>query len=237
MKRYSWILAAMLPLMVAGMAMAQTKSTPRIAGTRHNFGANGFAFAQGEICKPCHTPHNAVEQDVSADLWAHTLSTASYKLSATELNVAQTDALDNYSRLCMSCHDGTVALDSFAGGTPGTGPALGAASVVNLGTDLSNDHPVGKEAVYNGTSGSFQSTVVDSRGRTAVGINDPATGKATLALRPVSVTSGGTTVTNQVVSCGTCHNPHGAGNTSGTYPKLLRMSNTQSQLCLTCHIK
>jgi predicted CXXCH cytochrome family protein len=237
MKRYSWIMAAMLPLVVAGMAMGQTKSTPRIAGTRHNFGANGYAFAQGEICKPCHTPHNAADPSVSHAFWAHTLSTASYKLSDTELNVAQEDALDNYSRLCMSCHDGTVALDSFAGGTPGTGPALGANSVVNLGTDLSNDHPVGKTAVYNGNSSSFNSTTVDSRGNTAVGVNDPTNGKATLRLYPVSVTAGGTTTTNNVVSCGTCHNPHGAGNTSGTYPKLLRMSNVQSQMCLTCHIK
>jgi len=54
---------------------------------------------------------------------------------------AQADQLiDNttISHACMSCHDGTVALDSFGGAVGGTTITGGA----NFGTDLSNDHPV-----------------------------------------------------------------------------------------------
>jgi hypothetical protein len=232
MKRISIALTTFLPLLVAGVALGQTptKNTGYIVGSAHDFGANGYTWAQGEICKPCHTPHNAIEPEVSEAIWSHTLSTASYTLPGGDV-VAQEDALDPYSRLCMSCHDGTVALDSFVGGQGISGP-FGANSPYNIGTDLSNDHPVGKEAVYDDTRSSLNLTTTNSRGGKVVGVNNPSQGKAQLPLR-----SPGDGTTNVVVSCGTCHNPHGAGNGTARYPALMRMSNINSQMCLTCHIK
>lgn len=230
MKRISLALATTLLLMSAGMAFGQTKNTPYITQTAHNFAAGGFGWADNEICKPCHTPHNAIAQEVSDRLWSHTLSTASYTL-AGDVVLSQEDALDPYSRLCMSCHDGTVALDAFAGGA-GTAGGFGPESRYNMGTDLSNDHPVGNEAVYplNDTSGSYQNTVPGRGGAPAVGTSVPAQGKGQLPLRRAA------NGTDYVVSCGTCHNPHGTGN--GTlYPSLLRGTNDNSQMCLTCHIK
>jgi predicted CXXCH cytochrome family protein len=232
MKRTSLALAFVLPLMVATLAFGQTtpppKNTGYIKGSKHDFSAQYTGMSGTEICKPCHTPHNAIEQDVSDRLWAHTLSTASYTVAGGE-TLTQEEALDGYSRLCMGCHDGTVALDSFAGANPGTGP-FGANSPYNVGTDLSNDHPVGKEAVYDGTRSSLNNTSTNSRGQTVVG---------SLPLRPVEVldTGGNVTATNQVVSCGTCHNPHGAGTGGVRYPSLLRATNVNSALCMTCHIK
>ena len=75
-------------------------------------------------------------------------------------------------------------------------------------------------------------TTTNSRGQKVVGVNSPQQGKAQLPLR--SKEDGTTAV---VVSCGTCHNPHGAGTGTARYPSLLRMSNQESQMCLTCHIK
>jgi predicted CXXCH cytochrome family protein len=233
MKRFRLALGAMLlPLLAAGLALGQTpapKNTGYIVGSAHDFGANGYSWADGEICKPCHTPHNAIAADVSDNLWSHTLSTASYTLAGGEV-LSQEEALDSYSRLCMSCHDGTVALDSFAGGAGTAGP-FGASSRFNLGTDLSNDHPVGNEAVYNETRTSLNLTTTNNRGQKVVGVNDPSTGKAQLPLR--QALNG----TDWVVSCGSCHNPHGAGNATARYPMLLRATNQESQICLTCHIK
>src|SRR5678815_4935901 len=205
MKRIRLALASLILLMSAGMAWAQTKNTPYIEQTAHNFAAGGFGWADNEICKPCHTPHNAVAEDVSGAIWSHTLSQASYTL-AGGVTLAQEDALDPYSRLCMSCHDGTVALDAFVGGSATS--FLGPANKNYIGTDLSNDHPVGNEAVYplSNTSGSFQNTVAGRGGAPAVGTSVPAQGKGQLPLR--KATNG----TDYVVSCGTCHNPHGTGN-------------------------
>lgn len=53
-----------------------------------------------------------------------------------------TAAFDKLSRLCMGCHDGTVALDSYGDLTGSifiTGHKL-------IGTDLTNDHRVGRDA-------------------------------------------------------------------------------------------
>ena len=230
MKSFSIALATLLTFVLAGLALGQAKNTGYIVGSSHDFGANGYSWASGEICKPCHTPHNAIEADVSDNLWSHTLSTASYTLPGGDV-LPQEDALDAYSRLCMSCHDGTVALDAFIGGLGTSGP-FGANSPFNMGTDLSNDHPVGKEAVYDDTRASLNLTTTNSRGQVVVGVSNPAQGKAQLPLRPKGDGS-----TDVVVSCGSCHNPHGAGNGTARYPDLLRMSNQESQMCLTCHIK
>jgi len=45
---------------------------------------------------------------------------------------------DGVSKLCLSCHDGTVALDSY-GGVNGSTIITGSAL---LGTDLSTSHPI-----------------------------------------------------------------------------------------------
>ncbi|NIA21349.1 MAG: hypothetical protein GWP05_05135 [Anaerolineaceae bacterium] len=49
------------------------------------------------------------------------------------------EELDMASRLCLSCHDGQTAVDSY-GGNQGYEMITGSA---NIGTDLRNDHPIG----------------------------------------------------------------------------------------------
>src|SRR4051812_19400937 len=68
------ILAAAMPLLATSMAMA----SGGISGSAHDF--SRFSWSDGEICKPCHTPHNAIAADLTGRLWNHTLSTASYTL-------------------------------------------------------------------------------------------------------------------------------------------------------------
>ena len=125
---------ATLALVVAGSA-----ANAQIANSRHNF--SSYGWSGGEICKPCHTPHFG-NADAGA-LWNHALTTATYTMFEGEQGTAELN-LDRSSRLCLSCHDGTVALDSFGGmtGTNFIGPAG------NVGTDLQDDHPIGSDAVY-----------------------------------------------------------------------------------------
>ncbi len=208
--RTTWLAAAALAALTASTANAQ------IVNTKHNF--SSMAWSGGEICKPCHTPHFA---DVAAGrLWNHEQTTATYQMhegtGTAEVN------LDRSSRLCLGCHDGTVALDSFGGmtGTNFIGPDG------NIGTDLRNDHPIGSDSVYPdaGSPGRLNPSAPGPYGTRTVG-----TGTQKVGLRPWN--DNGTT--KYTVGCTTCHTVHNAGN----YGHMLRFSNASSALCLTCHIK
>lgn len=236
MTRYLRFLAA-----AAILLMASTAYGSGIVGSAHDFSDEGWA--DSEICKPCHTPHNAVEASVSSRLWNHQLSNASYTLhgaratgTGTTLDATRSGGqvdMDMGSRLCLSCHDGTVALDSF-GGTTGTVMIATENPDVDLGTDLSNDHPVGVSAVYRPeyapSPGHYPyKPIADVK---AAGLRFANLGTT----RTITNTDGTTsTVTNEAVSCITCHNPH--ENAEGTDRYLLRMSNAGSNMCLTCHDK
>ena len=186
------------------LAALTTTATAQIVNTKHNF--SSMAWSGGEICKPCHTPHFANRE--AGALWNHELTTATYDMWEGT-GTAEAD-LDKRSRLCLSCHDGTVALDSFGGMTGGSYiPAT-----ANMGTDLRDDHPIGGDAVYPTPYTRFK---------------DPATFPSTVRLRDWTDHNGGP---QKVVSCGTCHTAHGRG-----FPTLLNISNSASALCLTCHIK
>lgn len=111
----------------------------KITGSGHDFSGSGWSG--GEICIVCHTPHNADSTVPNAPLWNHEVTASTFTLyNSPTMDVAPEQPGQN-SRLCLSCHDGTVALDSFGGGS-GTNFISGPA---NLTTDLTDDHPISVE--------------------------------------------------------------------------------------------
>jgi hypothetical protein len=98
------------------------------------------------------------------------------------------------SKLCLSCHDGTVAEDSF-GGQVGTTFMSGSALV---GTDLSNDHPI---------SFTYDDTLAGNDG----GLYPPSTTNSGL---------GGTIAADMLfggsMECGSCHDVHNADGNAST---------------------
>lgn len=194
------------------LLIAQTGYTQNISGSKHDFSANGWGST--EICIFCHAPHNGTAS-YDAPLWNHGVTTATYTLySSSTLDAGPMAQPSGNSKLCLSCHDGTVAVDSYGGAT-GTNfiPVAGL-----LGTDLSNDHPVGF---------SYNTSLSTSDGE----LHNPAT-----------VNSGlGSTIAldllfgagNDQLECASCHDVHNFANNG----KFLRKANTASALCLTCHNK
>lgn len=197
-------------LAVATVGMVTATSSAQIVGSAHDFGS--MAWSDHQICKPCHTPHNAIVGQPR--LWNHELTVATYTMH--EGSGDYTD-FDYKSRMCLSCHDGTVALDSFGGQNGTSFIPTGA----NLGQDLTNDHPVGADAKYppipqpSWWAGSFKAASALPSALRLFDWTDPTTGTA-----------------YKVVGCGTCHNPHNKG-----FPHLQTMSNDSSAICLGCHIK
>ena len=121
-------------LFLSGLASAQTMN-----GSEHDFRAVGWNPG-GELCVVCHTPHNGdVSVASEAPLWNHELSTATYVMYSRPLDGAISGTPNALSALCLSCHDGTVALDNFGGATGGTN-FIGANA--NFGFNLEDDHPI-----------------------------------------------------------------------------------------------
>ena len=137
-----------------------------ISLTKHNLSVSGqgdiIATSEDEICVFCHTPHGATTEP-GAPLWNKALSGQSYTtyMSSSidaELVGNQLAQPAGSSKLCLSCHDGTLAIGAvnvkagqqnvlidLAGIDPGGKmPAAGSLTgfTRNLSTDLSNDHPI-----------------------------------------------------------------------------------------------
>lgn len=196
---------------VAAVGYLSLTTMGDITGTDHDF--SGSSWAEGQICLPCHAPHNALAPETGA-LWNHSVTTASYQVYGGDGSfLPTTEALDHRSILCMSCHDGTVAVDAF-GGEAGTFFMFGSH---NLGTDLRNDHPVGLSGEYPSHSG----------------FKNPSTweGVAGFGMRLYEMDIDGTPT--PVVSCATCHDVHNSNNNDD----FLWIDNSGSALCLTCHNK
>ena len=204
-KKIIWLNLFLL-LAFAGMAYGQS-----IVGSDHDFSGENWNNT-GEICIVCHTPHHADVTVTDAPLWNHDVTQATFTLYSSSTLDATLGQPDGHSKLCLSCHDGTVALDNFGGQHNGTNFISGGELI---GTDLSDDHPV--SFVYDATLASNDG-----------GLYDPTTQPSGL---------GGTIdqdlLFNSKLQCSSCHDVH---NGSGL-ANFLRKDNSGSAFCLTCHAK
>jgi hypothetical protein len=108
--------------------------------SKHNLSISSpgdvHATTESDICIFCHTPHNATGD---GPLWNHQMSSAAYQPYTSSTLKATVGQPTGASRLCLSCHDGTVALGmvhSRSGGIAMNSPMM-PAGPNNIGTDLS----------------------------------------------------------------------------------------------------
>jgi predicted CXXCH cytochrome family protein len=128
------------------------------------------------------------------------------------------------SLLCLSCHDGSVAVNSYGNPDWQLPQSVGVGGIFvpdrfTIGKDgyLGNHHPIGFN--YDAVA------AVDTEVRQADDADMGTAGKVRAHLFGEG---------NAMMECATCHSVHNKGNTGET---LLWRSDTNSQLCLTCHDK
>lgn len=264
MKRKSvlFLLCFVVVLFLATNANAQYSRIADIVGTNHNLSSTGAGHVKAQtftqICFYCHVPHQMKETTDPAvttapsgqyPLWNHYLSSkGSYGVySSPSFDPLGTDIADlggavagsaGISNLCLSCHDGTVGINTlYKGQFAPTGrfsPAMNCEGVLTgnnvpclmpsdaqIGSDtlgLRDEHPLNftYDATLAGKSVSLVVPIV-SNGRT--GLNS-SSGK----FLPLFADK---------MQCATCHNVH--SNANGR--PFLRASTTGSEICLACHGK
>ena len=199
-------------LLAAALASAGVSaSAATIAGTPHDLSTKGWGTT--ELYKFCHTPHLA-QAVAGAPLWNHRTTAATYTLySSATMQATQTQPGPT-SKLCLSCHDGTVANDSFAnGGVLQSGTHfMTTTNLVGGGGTLANDHPIAFN--YDAALVALDTYLVA-----------PASASFVDAAHLIPLYS-------SKLECASCHASH-----DNTYGKFLRISNAGSALCLKCHIK
>ena len=137
--------------LVAGSLLTLTAHAS-IIGSPHDFSGeawNNNAGDQHTVCGVCHTPHHA--DPVAGPLWNHSSSGLGFTMYANGVspgaNIRFTPATQpNASSLaCLSCHDGTVAINSYGiGGVQGVqgGAGMMITNSANLTKDLTHSHPI-----------------------------------------------------------------------------------------------
>jgi len=206
-----------------GMLVSGFASAGSINGSAHDFTTK--SWSGGQICVACHTPHGGNTSITNAPLWNHAVTNTIYTVygvGSSTLN-ATVPQPDGVSKLCLSCHDGTVALDSFGGATGGT-LMTGSKAVGAVATgSLANDHPI--SFTYDDTLATADGALFPP---SSTNVTIGATGKQKTGTIANTILFGGK------VQCASCHDVH---NTFTDSSKLLRVSMTGSKLCLTCHNK
>jgi len=208
----------LLPAMLALGLMCAVNAHAQVSGDvlgSHNLSLSGTSPIKGGLdpCLYCHVPHSGVGTP-SAALWGQTLSTQSYATysSTTLHNAGQQPILGADSSLCLSCHDGTVAV----GQTQPYGPVKMTGNMFPLdvfGTNLQGSHPF-----------SLKLPMVDAPDLVPTLVTSHTTADPLGAVKLI----------NNDVECTSCHTPHTQAIDMVSKNFLVRDSSS-GQMCEACH--
>ncbi|NOX90904.1 MAG: hypothetical protein GXP18_00200 [Gammaproteobacteria bacterium] len=281
MRKNEFVIAGMLVL-VSVVVWVSPASAARIAdirNTKHNFSdfvtpdilgggdtRTVKATEEAEICVFCHTPHGANQSE--GPLWNRAIpSSASYTVYSSGSIDSSIQQPNGASKLCLSCHDGSIAIGSVrnssgsggfqstaismtgtgSGGVMAPGEGNNTGYTRFLGKDLSNDHPVSltyNQALFNADGEMRDPTQDPIRVR---GLS-PRPQLQDIHLQPA--VRNAPTPENGQVQCISCHDPH-IRDTTEENIKFLRLNRLQKAqpdgsdnflpatdiICLACHTK
>lgn len=249
--RTAAVLIALLLILPALPAAAGPDPGTGISGSFHDLSITagkgnwyGDVFEQSgqdRVCVYCHAPHHTLlptDTMPYVPLWNHLPSRNTAFLMYmngsdlyapfTNNQISPTLFTGEFgipgppSMLCLSCHDGSVAVSAYGfypSGSIGArnGPRMWGRGQIGNAADLRNHHPVGFD--YN-----------EAYARNIL-LNNPA--------MPVrGINRYGLTINDLLwygrVECTTCHDVHNDNNEG---QKFTWVDDRQSRFCLSCHIK
>lgn len=201
----------MKKILALALAFVATSAYAAVGGTDHDLSVTGTS-----ACRYCHTPHNSNPgAGRGAPIWARTNPTNTitpYAKFSANLSAP------GMSLLCMSCHDGLTSLGTMYGTALTYNTSRTISGVTNIGTSLTNDHPVG--IVYDTSLAAYGLTTLSD-----------ATSHGFVFFDSNGQTGG------DIMECGSCHDPHVTStNSSDAVYKFKRALVGQTDFCIACHL-
>lgn len=194
------------------------ESSSSVFNSKHNLSASGpgeiKSDSETRVCIFCHSSHNT---STEGPLWNHE-TTAPGKFITYERSTmaGRAEQPNGATKLCLSCHDGTIAVGAVLGQSrPISMQNVGAAGEIpsgrrsHIGTDLSATHPVS----------------IPYRQSTALAVSH-------LRWPPFDPENKVGPDADGFVQCTACHDPHDDSR-SERYP--FWNKSTFDEVCMTCH--
>jgi hypothetical protein len=237
--------------MVAPTTMLAQSVNKGVENSVHDFSnvTNNTWNTRRGVCSVCHAAHHTADIQV-APLWIHATSTGPFVPYSSPTMQATVGSPSGVSLACLSCHDGSLAINEGIGGVPlggGTNLSGKIDPGAQIGPDLHTTHPI---------SFTYDAALAASDGQLenpdTYRIGDPKTA-LTYSTAPVPVSWSGTSLSgklindallggNHTMQCSSCHDVHKLEGSSPSSGILIKISGNDSvgkgsTICRTCHIK
>jgi predicted CXXCH cytochrome family protein len=199
------------PTLLLVLVVSRVRADESVVHSKHDLSTFGpgpiRAVQESEICIFCHAPHNAAP---ATPLWNRENPRTHYRIYDSSTTDARIDQPSGPSKMCLSCHDGSMALGNVLSRQEDQPIVMTSRTIppgrADLTNDLADDHPIGfryDRALSN----------VDDQ------IKAPELISSKLPLGA-----------HGEMHCTTCHDPH--NNQLGDF---LRISDEMSLICISCH--
>lgn len=203
--------AILMALLCVLLSASRVSADESVVNSKHDLSTFGpgpaRAIDESRVCIFCHVPHNA---SPAAPLWNRHNPTTHYRIYSSHSLDARIDQPGAASKMCLSCHDGSIALGltldrPLTDPIPMTHPYI-PSGPSDLTNDLSDDHPIGL------------------RYDRALSNRDPQIRPPELVDHRIKLGERGD------LECIACHDAH--NNELGNF---LRITEREGAICKTCH--
>jgi Doubled CXXCH motif (Paired_CXXCH_1) len=226
MKLIAKAVILVLVICIATSAFAARAPKSAVFGSPHDF-KTAYGGASYSLCNYCHIAHKfgSTPTGPSYLLWNHTLSSVAsygvYTSDSMRSTPADLGGQMTVSNLCLSCHDGTVAINSWYE-APSFTPGPGTAQIMpqdHTARDLTKQHPI-------------NFTYPDATTAAAIGLQPAADLNSIDGNGNVPLFSG-------KMQCATCHDAHAGPTVSHLFFRAFPSTPAQTTtgaFCVYCHL-